>query len=66
MVPHLNIHGRCHDDGCDGGQVKRTQEIIGDALGKFGQDIGGSRGHQQEMTLSSQVDMLDLNGMIAE
>jgi hypothetical protein len=59
VLPHVHIHGRGNQHRRLGGQVQGGEEIVGDAVSKFGQDIGRRRGYHQGVGPLRLADMLD-------
>ena len=57
VAPHGLVHGRCDSDGGVGGQYQGGQQVIGNALGQTGDQVGGGRGDQHEVGPFGQFDM---------
>ena len=53
------IHGRRHDFFAGAGHDCGRQHIVGDAVGHLGNDVGGGRGHEDDVGLLCQRDMGD-------
>ena len=66
MLPHIHVHGGSHKNRRGGGQVQGGQEIVGDAVGELGQDIGRGRRNDQRIGPLRLADVLDavLLGML--
>ncbi len=59
MVPHIHVHrGRDHDRR-GGRQIKRGQEIAGNALRELGENVGRGGHNQQRINRLRDRDMLD-------
>src|SRR2546426_146599 len=43
VVPHPAVHGRRDQHGTAGGEEDRGQEVVGDAVRRLGQEVGGGR-----------------------
>ncbi len=59
MLPHVHIHGWSHQDRGARCQIHRAQEIVGDAVGEFGQNVCSGRSHHQSIRRQRFVDVLD-------
>ena len=57
VAPHRLVHGRGDGNGSVGGQYQSGQQIVGDALGQAGDQIGGGRGDQHQVGPFRQLDM---------
>ena len=51
LGPHLDIHGGGRHHRLVGGEQRGGGQVIGDAVGHFGQQVGGRRNHQQQVGL---------------
>lgn len=40
VLQHDDVHGGRDDDGRGGGEVHRREEVVSDAVGEFGEDVG--------------------------
>ena len=47
VVPHVDVHRGGDDDGGGGGEVEGGEEVVGDAVGEFGEGVGGGGGYDQ-------------------
>jgi hypothetical protein len=52
MGPHLQIHRRGHQNRLVGGQQRRRGEIVAQSMRHLGQQIGGRRGHHDQVGLA--------------
>ena len=59
MVPHVHVHRGSDQHRRIGGQVHGGQKIVGDAVRKFGQDVGGGRRDHQRLGPLRLADVLD-------
>ena len=61
MVPHHRVHGGGHQDGLleVPGPHHAGQEVVGEAIGQFGEAVGGQRRNQSEVSPVSELDMED-------
>ena len=59
MVPHIHIHGGRDHYRRSGRQIECGEEIVGDALREFGEDVRGSGHDQQRVDGLGDRDMLD-------
>ena len=59
MLPHIHVHGGRDDDGRGGGEIESGQEIVGDAVREFREDIGGGRSDDEQVGGLRGVDVLD-------
>jgi hypothetical protein len=57
---HLRIHRRSNQHGRPRRQVERRQEIVGDAICKFAEDVRCCGGDQQQIDGRGQGDVLDV------
>ncbi len=64
MLPHVHVHRRSHKNWRAGGEIHGRQEIVGDALREFCQDIGGRRSHDQRLGPLRLADVFD-GGFVA-
>jgi hypothetical protein len=59
MLPHIHVHGRSHQNRRLRGQVHGGQEVVGDAVGEFGQDVGRGGSNDERVGPLRLGDMLD-------
>ncbi|MNI08255.1 hypothetical protein D3C73_612820 [compost metagenome] len=57
IAPHGLVHCRGNGDHGIGGQHQRGQQVIGDALGQTGDQVGGGRGDQHQVGPFGQFDV---------
>ena len=57
IAPHGLVHGRGDGDGGICGQYQGGQQVIGNALGQAGDQVGGGRGDQHQVGPFGQFDM---------
>ena len=60
VVEHVGVHRRCHQDWRPRGQVERRQEVVGNAVRKFADDVGGRRNDEQQLRVRRERDVLDV------
>ena len=63
VVPHAAVHGGGHEDGAPRGQQERGEEVVGDAVGGLGEDIGRGRRHHEGVRPLGQRHVFD--GLVA-
>ncbi len=59
MLPHVHVHRRSHKNRRARGQIHGGQKIVGDAVRKFGEDIGGGGRNDQRFGPLRLADVLD-------
>ena len=59
MLPHIDVHRGSDHYGRGGGEIKRRQEIVGDALRELGNGVGGGRSDDQAINALRNRDVLD-------
>ena len=59
MLPHVHVHRRSHQNRRRRGQVHGGQKIVGDAVRKLGQNVGGRRSNDQRIGPLRLADVLD-------
>ena len=59
VLPHVDVHGRRHDDGSLGGEIQRGEEIVGDAVREFSENVGGGGRHKQQVDSLRHGDVFD-------
>ena len=59
MLPHIHVHRRSHQHRRSGRQIHRGQKIVGDAVGKLGQNVGRGRRDHQRIGPLRLADVLD-------
>jgi len=59
MLPHVHVHGGSHQHRSRGGKIHGGEKIVGNAVGEFGQNIGGGRGHNQRIGPLRFADVLN-------
>ena len=59
MLPHVDVHGGRDDDGRGGGEIEGGEEIVGDAVREFREDVGGGRCDDEQVGGLRGVDVLD-------
>ena len=59
VVPHVDVHRGGDDDGGGGGEVEGGEEVVGDALGEFGEGGGGGGGYDEGAGGLGLGDVLD-------
>eukprot|EP01132_Coremiostelium_polycephalum_P020831 gene20832-biopygen11637 len=57
VAPHGLVHGRGDRDGGVGGQYQGGQQVVGNALGQAGDQVGGGRGDQHQVGPLGQLDV---------
>jgi hypothetical protein len=65
MLPHAHVHRRREQHGCVRGQKQRRGEIACKAMGHPGHEIGGGRGHDDEIGRARQLYMPHL-GLVGQ
>ena len=58
-LPHAIVHGRCDHDGARRGKQRGGDEVVGDAVGHLGDDIGRRGRHDHQIGLLRKRDMVD-------
>ena len=61
VLPHAHVHRRRDDDRLVGRQQQRRREIVGDARGHLGEQIGGRRADEHEVGRAAKLDVADLD-----
>ena len=51
MLPHLGVHGGEHHDRAVGGEQGVGEQVVGQAVGGLGQEVGRGRGHDHHVGL---------------
>src|SRR5207245_763289 len=64
VVPHPAVHGRRDQHGPAGGEEDRGQEVVGDALRRLGQEVGGGRRDHDGVRALGQRHVLDRVGAL--
>ena len=59
MIPHVHVHGGSDEDGRGGGEVHGGEEIVGDAVGELGEDVGGGGSDDEGVGPLRFADVLD-------
>ena len=59
MLPHVHIHRRRHQHRRVRGQIHGGQKIVGNAVRKFGQDVGRCRSNDQRFGPLRFANVLD-------
>ena len=59
VVPHIHVHRGSHQDRRLCGQVHCGEEVVGDAVGEFGQDVGRGRSNDQRIGPLRLADVLN-------
>lgn len=57
VEPHFAVHGRGDEERCGGGQGDGGEGVVGEAVGEFGEDIGGGGRDEEEAGLISEGDV---------
>ena len=57
VEPHVAVHGWGDEDGGAGGEGDGGEGVIGDAVGEFGEDVGGGRGDEEEVGGVGELDV---------
>ena len=65
ILVHAGVHGRAHHDGGLGSQEGGAQQVIGQAIGHFGQDVGRGRSHNESVGPVGQGNMLHVEFLVA-
>lgn len=60
VLPHVGVHGRCHENGLVGGKQHRRGEIIGLTGGELGHQVGGRGCDDKKVGLARKTDMADI------
>ena len=66
VLPHLGVHGRGQHDRAPRGEQHIRQQVVRDAVGGAGDEIGGGRDDEDEIGLLAQADVPDLVGPIPD
>ena len=56
---HVDVHGRRNHNRSGGGQQNGGEQIVGQAAGEFGQQVGRGRGKQDQVGRIGQADVAD-------
>ena len=64
--PHPHIHRGSHDNGGIRRKQRRAHQVIGKAMGHFGDDVGRGRGHENGIGLFGKRDMVNRVGGVVE
>ena len=59
VLPHIDVHRRSHQDRRGGGQIHGGEEVVGDAVGELGQDVGGGGSDDHGVGPLRLADVLD-------
>ena len=59
VVPHAAVHGRRHQHRASRGEEEGGQEVVGDAVGGLGQEIGRGRRHHEGIRPLGESHVLD-------
>ena len=59
MLPHVHVHGGGDQDRRRRGQVEGGEEVVGNAVGELGQDVGRGGGDDQRVGPLRLADVLD-------
>ncbi len=59
MVPHVHIHRRRHKHRRSRSQIQRGKKIVGDAMGKFRQNVGRGRSDNERVGPLRLGDMVN-------
>ncbi len=59
VLPHVDVHGRRDDEWSLGGQAKRSEEIVSDAVSHLGQHVGRGGGDHEGVDRLCHRDVLD-------
>ena len=49
VLPHLGVHGRCEDDRTAGGEERVGEQVVGEAVGRPGEQVGGGGGDDDQV-----------------
>jgi hypothetical protein len=60
VLPHLGVHGRGEDHRAVGREQRVGQEVVRETVRGLRQDVGGGRGHQNEVGALPDADVRDL------
>ena len=60
VFPHVDVHGGDEEDRRLGGHQGGGEKVVGDAAGHLADDVGGGRGHDEEIGPVGQGDVADL------
>ncbi len=60
MVEHLAVHRGGEQHRRPRGRVERGQEIVGEPVGQFADDVRGGRGDEQQVDRGREGDVLDV------
>jgi hypothetical protein len=58
--PHVRVHGRRHQHRFVGGEQNSGGEIVGEAGGGFGHEVGGGGRDDDEIGLAREADVADI------
>ncbi len=59
VLPHVDVHGGGDEHGRGGGEVHGGEEVVGHAVRKFGQGVGGGGGDDEGVGPLGFGDVLD-------
>ncbi len=59
VLPHVDVHGGRHHHRAGEGQVERGEEIVRQAVGQLGDQVGRGRRDHQQLVLLGHGDVLD-------
>ncbi len=65
MRPHLFIHRGSQRHTAGEGEVRGSEEIAGQAVSEVSEEVGGGGGHQEDLILSRDGDMLHRAGQVS-
>src|SRR5688572_24997757 len=64
MVPHLDVHRRRQKDATPGRDVERREKIVGDPVGKLGEDVRSGGHYRKQLSPLRHSDMLNLEILV--
>ncbi len=60
VLEHVRVHRRRHEHRGLRGEVQRRQEVVGDAVGEFAEDVRGRRRDDEQVDARCERDVLDV------
>jgi hypothetical protein len=65
VVPHVGVHRGREDDAAGEGQISGGEEVVGQAVGEFREQIGGCGSDDEKIILLRDADMFDGTGEVS-
>ncbi len=66
VLPHLGVHRRRHHDRAAGGEQGVGEQVVGEAVGGPGQQVGGGRGDDDQVGLLADPDVRHLVDVVPD